>query len=377
MQTRIGLALVACALAGAAAAETRQKPALLSSLSLAPGEGLAWDYARGLAVHDDGSVGLALSVERRAGQETRRQLLALTVDTKGALAARIPLGPEAKLSIDAVVAADRDGFAVAKVEGGEKVTVYRIARGGQLRAEQPIRFRRDSINELRGIDADARGNLLLYGGVGSGPFAPAIAGLDPRGRVAWQFFGKEAMPPGGVVVARFRPNGGSDAITIDREKPYWERRSAAGALLMRRPLDPVHHDCRAFLDDRLVDVFYNWAEQPLKTAPARQWVLTLTGPDAQVQPGHVSFDLPERESASCRLAAHDAGWIALALQPGKIMVLDGTLARRAEIDLPSPSDTHLQALAIDASGSVVALVDTGSLVQGRTFSLLRFAPLAR
>jgi hypothetical protein len=164
-----------------------------------------------------------------------------------------------------------------------------------------------------------------------------------------------------------------------REQPSWERRSARGALFARVAL-PRHWECWRFVDERrLAMMFFNWEEQPLlKPAPAKRWVLALVGPDGRFLPGHVVFDPAVTEHPICKLAAHDAGWIAAAIEPPKILVFDNNLGLRAEIDLASQGATEIDALAVDAKGAVTVLVDTRPANQsGRKLLLLRFAPAAR
>src|SRR5581483_995176 len=106
--------------------------------------------------------------------------------------------------------------------------------------------------------------------------------------------------------------------------------------------------------------------------------LALAGPDGRFLPGHVVFDPAATQNPICRLAVHDAGWIAAALEPPKILVLDAGLGLRAELDLASHGATEIAALAVDAKGAVTALVDTRPTDQPvRKLLLLRFAPPRR
>jgi hypothetical protein len=141
---------------------------------------------------------------------------------------------------------------------------------------------------------------------------------------------------------------------------------------------PYGGDCWRFVDERRVaHFFYNWEEQPRIAAPVKRWVLALHGENGRLLPGHIALDLPS-ELHHCRLATHDAGWIAAAVEAPRIVLFDFALARRAEVDTAAHGARQSDTIAVDSSGAVTALVETGPADKpGRKLLLLRFAPLAR
>lgn len=379
----IGLRALAGALAlllaaGAAPAQ-EAKNALAWSLAVEPDEGFKFGFSTSLALHADGTALLSIDQERGAGGETIYRLLLLSVSADGRVLARSTPHPESRHYIrGAKLAAEAEGFALFTNRGPpEELVVYRLGRDGRVRAAQPVRVRGEKMQEIDGIAAEGRGNVIAFGGGFDGPHSPALAMLDPGGRIVWSFVGKNPMPPGGVRAARFRNGGASDALVIDREKPFWERRSAQGALMMRAAL-PFGGDCWHFLDARrLAHFFYNWEEQPRIAAPVKRWVLAVHGENGRLLPGPVVLDLPA-EKHHCRLAAHDAGWIAAAVEAPRIALFDFALARRAEIDLAAHGARETDTFAVDVSGAVTALAETGPADKpGRKLVLLRFAPPAR
>ena len=371
--------IVALLLAAGAAAAQQAMPALVWSLNVEPDAGFKFGFYTSLAVHADGTALLAIDQERDEGGDTIRRLLVLSVSPDGRVLARsAPRADSRHFVRGAKLVAEADGFALFTNRGPpEELAVYRLAQDGRVRAVQPVRVRGEKMQEIDGIAADGRGNVIVFGGGFEGPHSPALALLAPNGRVAWSFVGKDPMPPGGVRAARFRRGGASDALVIDRERPFWERRSVQGALLKRTPL-PFGGDCWQFVDDRrLAHFFYNWEEQPRLAAPVKRWVLALHDEDGRVLPGHAVLDLPA-EMHHCRLAVHDAGWIAAAVEAPRIALFDFALARRAEIDTAAHGARESDAFAVDAAGGVTALVGIGPAdTPGRKLALLRFAPPAR
>lgn len=372
--------LFALALGAApAAAEAPAKPALAWSVPVEADEGFKLGFTLNLALHADGTALLAIDAARGEGSDEITRLLLLSA-AEGRVLHRSSPHPDAKYYVrGAYLAAAPDGFALLTNRGEpEALVVYRLARDGRVRAAHPVRVRGEPIQEIGGVAADGRGNLLVLGGGFEGPHSPAMALLDPTGRILWSFVGKHPMPPGGVPAARFRRDGGIDAVVIDREKPSWERRSAKGALLTRAPLSP-HWNCWSFLDDRaLATVFFNWAEKPspLK-APTKRWLLGLAGADGRFRPNHVALELPGDESAHCRLAVHEAGWVAVSLKAPKVLLFDAALKLRAEIDVASRGIAEIGALAVDAKGAVTVLGDTEAPERkDRKMLLLRYAPPA-
>ncbi len=371
------LALLA-AFAGLAGAQEAE-PALAWSVPVGPDAGFKFGFSTALALHADGTALLAIDQERGEGDAAVRRPLLLAVAGDGRILGRsAPHAESHQYTRGFKLAADRDGFALFTNRGPpEELVVYRLARDGRVRAAQPVRVRGERMQEVAGIAADGRGSVLVFGGGFEGPHSPALALLDRNSRVAWSFVGRHPMPPGGVYAVRFRRGGASDAVVLDREKPFWERRSSGGALLMRAAL-PFGGGCWRFLDERrLAHFFYNWEEQPGIKAPVKRWVLALHGENGRILPGHVALDLPA-EQHHCRLAVHESGWIAAAVEVPRIALFDFALARRAEIDAAAHGARATDAIAVDGAGAVTALVETGSAERpGRTLVLLRFAPPAR
>ncbi len=370
---------VALLLVSGAAAAQQARPALVWSLNIEPDEGFKFGFYTGLALHADGTALLAIDQERGEGDATVRRLLLQSISPDGRVLARsAPQADSRHYSRGAVLAADADGFALFTNRGPpEELVVYRLARDGRVRATQPVRVRGEKMQELGGLAADGRGNVIVFGGGFEGPHSPALALLDRNGRVAWSFVSRHPMPPGGVYEVRFRRGGGSDAVVLDREKPFWERRSSGGALVKRAAL-PFSGGCWRFLGERrLAHFFYNWEEQPHIAAPAKRWVLALHGENGRLLPGHVVLDLPA-EKHRCRLAVHESGWIAAAVEVPRIALFDFSLARRAEIDTSAHGARESDVFAVDAAGGVTALAETDPVGKpGRKLVLLRFAPPAR
>ena len=371
-------ALALLAAAGAAGAQ-EAKPALAWSLPVEPDAGFKFGFSTALALHADGTALLAVDQERGEGNDTIHRLLLLSVAPDGRILGRAAPHAESRHFIrGAKLAADRDGFALFTNRGPpEELVVYRLAPDGRVRATHPVRVRGEKMQEIAGLAADGRGNVIVYGGGFEGPHSPAMALLDPDGRIAWSFVGRNPMPPGGVRAVRFRRGGASDALVIDRERPFWERRSATGALAMRVPL-PFGGDCYRFLDERRVaHLFFNHEARPGIPAPAQRWVLGVHGENGRLLPGAVALDLPADKS-HCRLAVHESGWIAAAVEAPKIVLFDFALARRAEIDAAAQGAREADAIAVDGGGAVTALVETGPADRaGRKLVLLRFAAPAR
>lgn len=371
------LALIA-AFAGPAGAQ-EAKPAPAWSVPLEPDAGFKFGFSTALALNADGTALLAIDQERGEGDAAVRRPLLLAVAADGRILGRAaPHAESSQYTRGLKLAADRDGFALFTNRGPpEELVVYRLARDGRVRAVQPVRMRGEKMQEVAGIAADGRGNVLVFGGGFEGPHSPALALLDADGRIAWSFVGKIPMPPGGVRAVRFRRGGGTDALVIDREKPYWERRSANGARIMRAAL-PFGGDCYRFLDERRVaHLFFNHEARPGIDAPARRWVLGVHGENGRLLPGAVALDLPADKNF-CHLAVHESGWIAAAVESPRITLFDFALARRAEIDAAAHGARETDAIAVDGAGAVTALVETGPAErQGRTLVLLRFAPPAR
>jgi hypothetical protein len=389
MRKRLRPALIACVLgacalgaaAGAARAEAPAKP--VWTVPVEPDEGFKLGFYTALALHADGTALLAIDQERMDGQDTIYRPLLISVAADGRVLHRSAPQPESRHYIRGVkLAAEADGFALFTNRGEpEQLVVYRLARDGRVRATHPVRVRGEPMQEISGIAADGRGNLLVYGGGFDGPHSPALAMLNPAGRILWSFVGKQPMPPGGVRTVRFRVDGGTDALVIDREKLYWERRSAAGALALRARL-PFGGDCWGFLDGRrLAHLFFHHEARAEVKAPAQRWVLGLHGENGRLMPGHVVLDAPAGIDARCRLAIGGdagAGWIAAALGPPKIALFDFGLAPRGALDLSAQSATEIDVLAIDAKGIVTVLIDTHPQKQpGRKLVLLRLAPPMR
>lgn len=375
-------AIAAAASAAPLRAEAPVRPAVVWRLDVAPDPGFIWSYGRTVAVRRDGGALAMLTQSRDVDGKTEYRLVALGIERDGKLLARSAPTAEPLAISDHASAVDRDGYVLAH-NGPKGVSVFRLAGDGKVRAVQALRLKRGP-TEITGIMADPRGTIIVFGGTDEGPHAPAMASLDAGGRLLWHFAGAHPMPPGGVPAMRFRGDGGTDAIVIDRETPYWERRTKAGALAGRVRLASRHWHCRAFLGDgRLADLFFNWAEQPVVPGPLKQWVLAVSSPPGRVLPGHRALDVAEAENALCHLAVNDSGWIAASVDPAKIVVFDAALTPRAEIDLSpafgaqeGPKDgAGLDALAIDVQGAVTAILRTGPRGDGR--AVLRYAALPR
>ncbi len=374
-----GGAVAACLLvlgSSGTCAQSPEKPVLLSTTPVEPEAGLELGFPVRLALHGDGTALVVSTQERDEAGSRRYRVLALSVAPDGKVARSTTLPETADIVAGLGLAAEADGFALATVLAPGRVTLQRLARDGSVRAKQALALR-PPLNELAGIAADGRGKVIVFGGVDEGPHAPGMALADGAGRVLWYFAGKHPMPPGGVMAARFRRDGGNDAVVIDREKPSWERRAANGAVLRRAAL-PRHWNQWAFLDEnRLATVFYNWEEGPIAKAPTKRWLLALIGPDGRFRPEPVVLDLPGDQNVYSRLAVNDAGWIAVTLGAGKIALFDAAPKLRAEIDLAPHGATAVETLAVDAKGAVTALVDTRPADQpARKLVLLRFAPAA-
>lgn len=357
---------------GGAQAETPARIAEVWRAPLSPDAGFEWALNFGLAVHADGTA-MAAFAQQRAGEYEKRYLVTVAIGKDGAVLARKANGTEPLGLFPGTLVPDRDGFALA-VSTAKGPAALRLARDGGVRARHALPARTGP-HDVTGIAAGPRGELLVFGGYGEGPHPPAMTVFDARGRVVWRYAGRHAMPPGGVQLARFRRDGGSEALVIDREKHFWERRSPGGAVIARTPVEARHWQCRALLGEHgIAELLYNFAEAPTVPGPRNAWVLALTGADGRVRPGGVALDAPKRENAPCRLATGAAGRIALSLGPGAIRVFDAELAPRAEIAL-APREAEVEALAVGGDGTVTAILRIGE--REPRFEVVRYAATPR
>lgn len=382
MQKRLRLALLACAIgacAGAAWAEAPAKP--VWSIPVGPDQSYKLGFQSALALHADGSALLAVEQQRGEGNDTAARLLVVSVGADGRLLQRsAPVSEPQKYVRGAYLAPDRDGFALLTNRETDYLVVYRLEREGRVRAIHRLRFRGEPMQEINGLAADGKGNIFVFGGAFDGPHSPAMAVIDPAGRMVWSYVSRHGMPPGGVRAGRFRRDGGVDALVIDREKPFWERRSDKGALLARVPLS-IGQDCSRFLDGaRLLHIFYNHEERPDVKAPAKHLVAMVHGPDGKLGAAARVIDLGAKEDFQyCKLAVAPSGWFAVTgSSTAKILVFDDKLAPRGEIDLAPQGVSEVEALAIDAAGAVTALGELRSADRrDRKMILLRYAAPAR
>src|SRR5688572_21470318 len=205
---RLRAALIACALAtgtAPAGAEAPVTPAPLWSLPIAPDEGFTFGFHSALALHADGTALLAVVQERDKGGDTVARLLLVSVGADGRLLQRsAPVAEPQKYVRGVYLGPDGDGFALLTNRDTDYLVVFRLEREGRVRGTHRLRFRGEPMQEINGIAADGKGNVLVYGGAFEGPHSPAMAVLDPAGRMVWSYVGRHGMPPGGVRAGRFR-----------------------------------------------------------------------------------------------------------------------------------------------------------------------------
>jgi hypothetical protein len=263
-------ALAAIAAPAAAQDASLPPPTPVWRAEIAAPEGWTGAFDQAVAVRVDGAALIVAAFEGKAekdGATPPRRYALIGVDAGGRAVWRhaLPLPDGAEKGFNVALAAIGPGadYTVAWSDH-RHVRVFRVGAGGVApiggptltRAQRRLDRGEPAEFQLSGLARAPDGRLALYGGTDMGPHAPWLAVLDPRARLAWEFRGRHAMPPGGVFAARFVAGGAVESITVDREEPFFERRNAAGALTARTRLGTETRYCMNFVGDGLAGIAY-------------------------------------------------------------------------------------------------------------------------
>lgn len=351
---RLAAATLLLALVSPAAAQAPALPAPtpLWRVEIAAPEGWTAAFDQAVAVRPDGAALIVATFEGKAekqGDTPPRRHEFVGVDAGGRIVWRhaLPGAAASKTGFSAVVAAlGRGEEYVAIWSDQRQALVLRVGAGGVAPIGGPTltpALRRLGKNEseefsIVEIVPAPDGRYAVYGGVDIGPQAPWVAVLDPGARLAWEFRGRHAMPPGGVARARFAAGGAVETITVDREEPFFERRNAAGQLTRRVKITAGPSFCMNFVGAAIAGIAFSRGE-----APPRAVVMDLAGKPR----GAVALPKVAEPTGSCLVApvAGDVAFLAETRSP-RALYLDAAGRPRGGVDLAPVAVAEFDAVVV-------------------------------